>query len=163
MGRRNEKNRNHLCSWSPRLEFFRGLTELYDCVSSQDEIFDMVKPVDPYRISLQDLISRSVIITTLLLEINAANLVENYFQIKEIYGKERLTFQIEGHLRDAHKPRNKTGWDNRNKVKRRKWNFVRGTFPKRQAKKSGHLEASSQLHCYRWIPPRYIFIYFYIL
>ena len=74
----------------------------------------MVKPVDPYRISLQDLISRSVIITTLLLEINAtsinaANLVENYFQIKEIYAKERLTFQIEGNLRDAHKPGNKTG------------------------------------------------------
>ena len=96
-------------SWSPRLEFLRGLTKLYDCVSSQDEIFDMVKPVDPYRISLQDLISRSVIITTLLLEINAANLVENYFQIKAIYAKERLTFQIEGNLRDAHKPRNKTG------------------------------------------------------
>lgn len=70
----------------------------------------MVKPVDPYRISLQDLISRSVvIITTLLLEINAANLVENFFQIKAIYAKERLTFQIEGNLRDAHKPRNKTG------------------------------------------------------
>ena len=106
MGRRNEKNRNHLCSWSPRLEFLRGLIELYDCVSSQDEIFDMVKPVDPYRISLQDLISRSVIITTLLLEINAANLVENYFQIKEICAKARLTFEIEGNLRDAHKPRN---------------------------------------------------------
>ena len=74
--------------------------------------------------------------------------MENYFQIKEIYAKERLTFQIEGHLRDAPKPRNKTGWDNRNKVKRRKWNFVRGTFPKRQAKKSDHLEASSRLHCY---------------
>ena len=74
--------------------------------------------------------------------------MENYFQIKEIYAKEMLTFQIEGNLRDAHKPGNKTGWDNRNKVKRWKWNFVRDTFPKRQAKKSDHLEASSQLHCY---------------
>ena len=27
---------------------------------SQDEIFDMVKPTDPYRISLQDLVNRSV-------------------------------------------------------------------------------------------------------
>jgi len=26
----------------------------------QDEIFDMVKPTDPYRISLQDLVNRSV-------------------------------------------------------------------------------------------------------
>ena len=27
---------------------------------SQDEIFDMVKPTDPYRISLQDLVNRLV-------------------------------------------------------------------------------------------------------
>ena len=31
---------------------------------SQDEIFDMVKPTDPYRITLQDLISRSATLIT---------------------------------------------------------------------------------------------------
>lgn len=38
----------------------------YNVFFSQDEIFDMVKPTDPYRISLQDLVNRSVEYTSVI-------------------------------------------------------------------------------------------------
>lgn len=46
---------------------------------SQDEIFDMVKPKDPYRISLQDLINSSQgdTVTSILIDLNGFWTYEN--------------------------------------------------------------------------------------
>lgn len=54
-------------------------TPNFDFFLSQDEIFDMVKPKDPYRISLQDLINSSQgdTVTSILIDLNGFWTYEN--------------------------------------------------------------------------------------
>lgn len=49
------------------------------CLSPQDEIFDMVKPKDPYKITLQDLVNscQGDTVTSILIDLNGFWTYEN--------------------------------------------------------------------------------------
>lgn len=59
--------------------FFAPVKEFLTVLSVQDEIFDMVKPKDPYKITLQDLVNscQGDTVTSILIDLNGFWTYEN--------------------------------------------------------------------------------------